>query len=213
MIYGNGTSAVGITSAGTQYQSFQAGASGVPTVGAIHLDQSAAITGTLGVGNGGTGLANPTSGSVLIGNGSSALSQVAAGTSGNVLTSNGSTWVSMAASSGAPSLNGGSAAAQSVTVSGGVSLSSIGFYNFAWLIGSPGAVTVTATPSVTAGTADGQLLRLVGTDATKVVTLQDQANLAGSGLSLNGNWAGGKDSVLTLHWDAGQSLWIEDSRR
>lgn len=47
MIYGNGTSALGATAAGSQYQVFQAGASGVPTVGAVHLDQATAITGTL----------------------------------------------------------------------------------------------------------------------------------------------------------------------
>ena len=55
MVYGNGTSAVGITSAGSQYQCFQAGASGVPTVGALQLNQAAAVSGSLGVANGGTG--------------------------------------------------------------------------------------------------------------------------------------------------------------
>lgn len=115
--------------------------------------------------------------------------------------------------SAAPSLNGGSGAAQSVTAGGGVSLSSLTYQNFAWVVGSGGAVTVTATPSVTVGSADGQVLRIVGTSATNTVTLQDKANLASSGLSLNGNWVGAKDSVLQLHWDATQSLWIEDARR
>ena len=113
----------------------------------------------------------------------------------------------------APALNGGSGSAESVTAAGGVTLSSISYSNYVWIVGSGGAVTVTKTPSVTAGTADGQELRIIGTSATNTVTLQDQTNLASSGLSLNGNWVGGKDSVLTLHWDATQSLWIEDSRR
>lgn len=114
----------------------------------------------------------------------------------------------------APSLNGGSGSPQSVTAGGGVSLSSqVPLLNEAWLAGSGGAVTVTKTPSVTAGSNDGEILKLIGTSATNTVTLQDQSNLASSGLSLNGNWIGAKDSVLTLHWDAAQSLWVEDSRR
>lgn len=113
----------------------------------------------------------------------------------------------------APSLNGGSGTAQSVTAIGGITLSTITFSNNAWLAGSGGAVTVTKTPSVTACTADGQKLQLIGTSATNTVTLQDQANLASSGLSLNGNWKALKDSVLNLHCDITQSLWVEDSRR
>lgn len=115
--------------------------------------------------------------------------------------------------SASPSLNGGSGAAQSVTAAGGVSLSSIQFSNVAWIIGSPGAVTVTATPSITVGTSDGQTLSVIGTSATNTVRLQDKTNLASSGLSLNGDFIGGKDSVLNLRWDATQSLWIEQSRR
>lgn len=172
-----------------------------------------ALTGQVPVANGGTGAASLTANNVIIGNGTSAVTFVAPGSSGNVLTSNGTVWSSTAPASTPPSLNGGSGAAQNVTAAGGVALSSIGYGNFAWVIGSPGAVTVTATPSITVGTADGQVLYVVGTDGTKTVTLQDKANLASSGLSLNGNWVGGKDSVLHLHWDAAQTLWIEDSRR
>lgn len=55
ILYGNTTSAVQVTSAGTQYQVLQAGASGVPTFGALNLSQAAAITGTLPIASGGTG--------------------------------------------------------------------------------------------------------------------------------------------------------------
>lgn len=55
IVFGNGTSAAGITAAGAQYQSCQAGASAVPTFDAVHLDQSAAVTGTLPATKGGTG--------------------------------------------------------------------------------------------------------------------------------------------------------------
>lgn len=53
---------------------------------------------TLGVANGGTGSTSLTANSVLLGNGTSALSSnlVAPSTNGNVLTSNGTTWTSAA---------------------------------------------------------------------------------------------------------------------
>lgn len=120
-----------------------------------------------------------------------------------------------AASSGtgsSPALNGGSASPQSVLAATGISLSGISVSNYVWVVGSPGAVTVIATPSITACTADGQMLKVIGTDATNTVHLQDQANLASSGLSLNGDITLGKDSVITLHCDITQGLWVEDSR-
>ena len=52
------------------------------------------LGGTLATTNGGTGVVSPTAGSVLVGNGASAVSLVAPSTSGNVLTSNGTTWTS-----------------------------------------------------------------------------------------------------------------------
>ena len=54
------------------------------------------VTGTLPVGNGGTGASTLTANNVLLGNGTSAIQTVAPGTSGNLLTSNGTTWVSEA---------------------------------------------------------------------------------------------------------------------
>lgn len=65
------------------------GVSGNPTIN---------FTGTLPVANGGTGAASLTANRVLLGNGTSALQEVAPGTSGNVLTSNGTTWASTAPS-------------------------------------------------------------------------------------------------------------------
>jgi hypothetical protein len=52
------------------------------------------VTGTLAVGNGGTGRATLTANNVILGNGTTAVNFVAPGTNGNVLTSNGTTWVS-----------------------------------------------------------------------------------------------------------------------
>lgn len=60
------------------------------------IDLTAKVTGSLPVGNGGTGTNTLTANNVILGNGSSAVQFVAPGTSGNVLTSNGTTWTSAA---------------------------------------------------------------------------------------------------------------------
>jgi hypothetical protein len=54
------------------------------------------VTGTLAVGNGGTGGTTFSANSVLLGNNGSVFQTVAPGSSGNVLTSNGTTWTSTA---------------------------------------------------------------------------------------------------------------------
>jgi hypothetical protein len=66
------------------------------------------VTGTLPVGNGGTGATSLTANNVLLGNGTSALQVVAPGTTGNVLTSNGTTWVSSAPAASGGATGGGS---------------------------------------------------------------------------------------------------------
>jgi hypothetical protein len=55
------------------------------------------LTNPLDVNEGGTGLANLTYGSVMVGNNTGTVLLVAPGTSGNVLTSNGTSWVSQTA--------------------------------------------------------------------------------------------------------------------
>jgi len=65
-----------------------------------NIDLAADVTGTLPVANGGTGAVTHTTNSVLIGEGTSAISSVAPGTSGNVLTSDGTDWASSAAAGG-----------------------------------------------------------------------------------------------------------------
>jgi len=87
--------------------------SGNVTAANVSFDGSAAVnlnvtdinaagitSGTLGVARGGTGASTLTAENVIIGNGTSAVKFVAAGTSGNVLTSNGSAWVSQAIAAG-----------------------------------------------------------------------------------------------------------------
>jgi hypothetical protein len=54
VVYGDGTNALDVTAAGTQYQVLQAGSGGVPEFNAVNLAQSAAVTGQLPIANGGT---------------------------------------------------------------------------------------------------------------------------------------------------------------
>jgi hypothetical protein len=54
IVYGDGTNALDVTAAGTQYQVLQAGSGGVPEFGAVDLAQSAATTNQLPIAKGGT---------------------------------------------------------------------------------------------------------------------------------------------------------------
>src|SRR5579864_4645627 len=76
-----------LASLGTTTTLLHGNASGVPSFGAVSL--TAAVSGTLPVGNGGLGVATLAAHGLLIGNGASAVAVSGAGTSGQVLTSNG----------------------------------------------------------------------------------------------------------------------------
>ena len=98
-----------------------AGVAGSKVSGNI-TGNAANVTGTVAVGNGGTGATTLTANSVLVGNGTSAVQAVAPGTSGNVLTSNGTTWTSAAPTGGGVPYTGATGAvnlgAYDLTVNG-----------------------------------------------------------------------------------------------
>lgn len=71
--------------------------------------------------------------------------------------------------------------------------------------GSGGAVNITASPQITAGTRVGQKLRLIAKDNTNTVQLDD-----GTGLDMAGPWVGVNNSVIEFFWDG--SVWVETSR-
>jgi hypothetical protein len=99
IVYGGGAGAAPVaTAAGTTGQVLLATTSAAPSWGQVSL--TAGVTGTLPVGNGGTGAATFTANNVLLGNGTSAFQVVAPGTNGNVLTSNGTTWQSTTPTAG-----------------------------------------------------------------------------------------------------------------
>lgn len=177
---------------------------GTYTLGGTPTIPSSALSGQTSVANGGTGASTLTSGSAVVGNGTSAVSLVAPGTSGNVFTSNGSTWTSAAPSSTAPTVSGTGASPTAVTAVGGVTFTGTAYENYAFITGSGGAVTVTASPQVAAATNIGQRLTVYG--GANTVTLAD-----GTGLSLNGAWVGGTNSALVLVWNG--TVWSEAARR
>lgn len=54
VVYGNGTGALDVTSAGTEHQVLRAGSGGVPAFGAVDLSQTSATTNSLLISRGGT---------------------------------------------------------------------------------------------------------------------------------------------------------------
>ena len=89
VVYGT-TGGIGTRLAGATGFLNSTGAS-APSWGSVDL-ASSDVTGTLPVANGGTGLNSITLGSLITGNGTSAIGLIAPGTSGNILVSNGTTW-------------------------------------------------------------------------------------------------------------------------
>lgn len=104
--------------------------------GILVSGSTVALSAPVSTTNGGTGISAPTAGSVLIGNGASALSLVAPGASGNVLTSNGSTWTSAAPTGGG----------------GGSGITSIGISSSTGLIFTPSPITTPGGTFTMSGT-------------------------------------------------------------
>jgi hypothetical protein len=220
VLLGEGTSPVAFA-APTQYESLIGNASGDPSFQAVPLNQSAAVSGQLPVANGGTGLSTITAHYTVVGAGTSSPSLIAPSTAGYVYTSNGASSDPsfQALPSVAPTVNGSAASPLSVTASGGVSLSTPTYANIAFVKGGTpsSTVTVTATPSITACTAAGQTLTLISESATALFTLQNNADLSGSQLLLNGPWTSGENNstpyTISFYCDgAGTPNWVEYSR-
>lgn len=78
------------------------------------------------------------------------------------------------------------------------------------VVGNGGPVTVGTLPTLSNGTADGQVVEVFGTNSTNTVTVQDEGTLPGSKLRLGATTRVlGHGYSLRLSWDAGDALWYE----
>ena len=78
------------------------------------------------------------------------------------------------------------------------------------VVGNGAPILMGSTPTITPGTADGQLLIVQGTNNANTVELQDDATLLGSQLHLGAtSRVLGKGDSLLLSWDATDALWNE----
>lgn len=90
VVFGNATSAAGVTAAGTQYQVLTAGATGIPAFDSINLASSVAVgSSVLPLANGGTNDALTASAGSIVYSSSTAMAMCSVGTSGYFLTSGG----------------------------------------------------------------------------------------------------------------------------
>lgn len=76
-----------------------------------------------------------------------------------------------------------------------------------YVVGSPGAVNISANPQIDDGTIDGQVLELIGTHATNTVTLEN-----GNGLVTNGDCILTDGSIIRFVWSDNAGLWFEEYR-
>jgi hypothetical protein len=122
------------------------------------------VGGTLGVANGGTGLATLTANNVILGNGTSAPTFVAPGANGNILTSDGTTWTSVPSSGGTGTVTsvatGVGLTGGPITASGTISLvttaGAVGVYASFFQYNSGSPVTVFSQGTSYGGSTIGQ---------------------------------------------------------
>ncbi len=182
VLIGSGTSAIGVTAVGAQYQVLQAGTGGTPSFGALNLNQAAAVTGALPLANGGTG--QTTANAAL-----NALLPSQSSQSGKVLSTNGtdSSWLATtnwdSAYTDRLKWDGGSTGLNAST-----GRTSLGLGTAAQLdVGTTASKVVQLDSNAKLPAVDGSLLtNVVGTDATKVAksgdTMTGTLNLPANGL-------------------------------
>ena len=160
------------TAAGTSTQVLHGNAAGAPTWGAVSL--TADITGTLGVGNGGTGQTSYTDGQLLIGNSTGNTLTKSTLTAGTGISVTG-TYPSFTVTNTAPD--------QTVAISAGTGISVSGTYpNF----------TVTNTAPSSGGT----VTSVSGTGSVNGITLSGTVTSSGN-ITLGGTLSGIGNTQLT----------------
>lgn len=108
---------------------------------------------------------------------------------------------------GALVVTGTRSSPQSISASGGIAFTGDDPRQLWFISGAASGINdITANPQVASGVSIGQELILVGRSNDNTILLED-----GNGLSLNGSYEMGADSIITLFWDS--SVWVEVSRR
>jgi hypothetical protein len=130
VVYGNGTSAAGITAAGTTGQVLVATTSGAPSWGSV---PASGISGTVPIANGGTGQTSAaaafnalspitTTGDLIVGNGLNSATRLGIGSTGQVLTVSGGTSVWST-----PTTGGGTITRTDFTATGGQTVFTVSY--------------------------------------------------------------------------------------
>ncbi|MGZ3724278.1 MAG: beta strand repeat-containing protein, partial [Pseudobdellovibrio sp.] len=191
------------------------------TYGMVTTDAKGRVTsGTVieDVPRGGTGLATVTSGALLLGNGTSPLSPLAAAASGTLVVSNGSSWVggSLAAvgvlsnslASGNIYVGNGSGIGTSVSMTGDATLSNAGVITLAstGTAGTYGMVTTDAKGRVTSGT----VITATANGGTGVASPTGGSIMIGNGASPMSTLAGG--TIGNMVYATGASTWSSGSK-
>lgn len=148
-------------------------------------------------------------GILLGGTGSGTYTGLTVGTNGQILSADsgeatGLKWIAVPSVS--PTVSGSTGSPISITAVGGISFSGTNYNNITFIVGSGGAVDISASPQIAGATNVGQRLVLIGTSDTNTVKLED-----GTGLSLNGVFIAANNSVIGLVWNG--AVWVEEFRR
>jgi len=141
---------------------------------------------------------------VILGAGTGVTAVVSLGVAGQVLTSNGpSVAPSYQNGNGALVVYGTRASPIPISASAGITT----YANQRQLIriaGNGSAVTITASPPLSAGSIDGQELILEGSDTGDTVTIN-----TGAGVEMSGQITLGTGDKIAFLWNTGASLWTE----
>lgn len=127
-----------------------------------------------------------------------------------VFSNDGSTTTPIGAGSGgATNVVGSVGSPQLVTAGSGVSITGqiINGPNMVFIAGNGGPVTVTATPSMTACTAAGEFVTLVGVGGSNAVTLQPDSILSGSKLFMPNSFSLADGGSAQFVCDASSGNW------
>lgn len=103
-----------------------------------------------------------------------------------------------------PTVTGSTGTPSAIVAGTGVVVSDVS-HEVIFVEGSGGAVDISASPQIAAGSTVGQMLTLIGASDTNTVLIED-----GDGTALNGDIVLTNNDVIDLIWNG--TVWQEDGR-